>query len=98
LPQPFKFPHEHSRPWLNPDGSQKADWTWDLSKAEKPLEARLLHPDVVLAEVGEMFVQIDLEYALRIDSDFAEEFETKFQESAGYFRFRQSGMRLSDSR
>lgn len=94
LPQPYQFPVEHKRPWLNPDGTQKAEWAWDFSKAKKPLEARLLHPDVILAEVGERFNQIDLEYALRIDSEFAHEFEDNFLESAGYFGFYQSGKRL----
>jgi hypothetical protein len=83
LPKPFTFPPDF-QPWLITDEeSYSKERDAAFAKAERPIEARMLHPDVIKAEA---WYQVDLEEMLS-DLEFAKRFESAFENGAGYFKF-----------
>ncbi len=94
LPAPFAFPpdwDQRSRIETNVEDSKTCqereaqEYEDALRRAIRPIEARLLHPEVINLEAD--YNNFDLEMALDMDSDFAQKFEDAFSANAGQFSF-----------
>jgi len=94
LPSPFSFPPD----WDQRDQTERVDedskarqereaqdYDDALRRAIRPIEARLLHPEVIKLETD--YDNFDLEMALEVSLDFARKFENAFSANAGQFSF-----------